>query len=614
MLPFCPAARTPCSPFSPVTAAQAGARALRRVEASALRSYADPLIAQAVPDRPLLADSSILSPYTTTPDDIVRGFAAAELPSSDDTLWPRLTPVSADLAADQTASVAAAVTKDAAERALLDAPIPTAFPTDATDAEESFARFVDNLSRQIFQAEDALTEGYDKLRLSAYDALGAWRKTVRGVAFDLKKSVKGATGGLTSSVDATKEQATGGATDVSGALQEKVAGAGAVAVDVLRKAIVVAEDSVGTATTSLAYYYGSAKSSLPPNVKDLLNSSEEKASIVLRPVGSALQQVYVIIEGVEKNVGLDPSDPIVQLAVLLGGSTAIGISYWLFAYGGYSGDLTPESTLELLKNDGKAVLIDVRPEDLRVRDGVPDLRRAARSKYASVASPEIEGPTRKLLKGGSDVDDALVAVVIRNLKLVKGDSKVIVMDANGTRSKSIARLLKKLGVQQPYLVKGGFQSWAKNLRVKELKPETALTALNEDAEEILEGIKPTPTFVVGSLLGLSVATYALLEWETTLQYIGVLSLGLTIYVRFSSYEGSEDFQQDLKLLLSPVRVGADALSWAAKKLEPNKIGLATSPSTTAVQDRVLQAAAKHESKPSDAEESSAKTDSFASEA
>ncbi|KAM0926006.1 hypothetical protein ACQ4PT_003858 [Festuca glaucescens] len=599
MLPFCSAAPTPCSPFSPPTAsAHPGPRALRRVEASALRSYADPLLAQAVPDRALLADSSILSPYATTPDDIVRGFAA-DLPTSDDTLWPHLTPVSGL----QTASAA---TDDAVQRALLDAPIPTAFPTDASETEESFARFVDNLSRQIFQAEDRLTEGYDRLRLSAYDALGAYRKTLRGVAVDLKKAVRGVAGDPTSSVGAAKEQAT----DVSGAFQDKLAGAGTVAVDVLRKAIVVAEDSVGTATTSLVYYYGSAKSSLPPNVKDSLNSSEEKASIVLRPIGSALQQVYVIIEGVEKNVGLDPSDPIVQLAVLLGGSTTIGISYWLFAYGGYSGDLTPESTLELLKNDGKAVLIDVRPEDLRVKDGIPDLRRAARSKYASVASPEINGPTKNLLKGGSDVDDALVAVVIRNLKLVKGDSKVIIMDANGTRSKSIARLLKK----QPYLVKGGFQSWAKNLRVKELKPETVLTALNEDAEEIFEGIKPTPTFVVGSLLGLSAATYALLEWETTLQYIGVLSLGLTIYVRFSSYEGSEDFQQDLKLLFSPVRVGAEALSWAAKKLEPSKIGLATSPSTRAVQDRVLQAAAKHESKPSDAEESSAKADSFASKA
>uniref|UniRef100_J3L6P9 Rhodanese domain-containing protein n=1 Tax=Oryza brachyantha TaxID=4533 RepID=J3L6P9_ORYBR len=453
------------------------------------------------------------------------------------------------------------------------------------------ARFVDSVGKKVFQAEDALTEGYDKLRLSAYEALGAWRK-----------SVDGAIGGLTASVDATKKQAAGGVTDASGALQDKVAGAGAVAADVLRKAIVAAEDSLGSAATSVGYYYGSAKSALPPNVKDLLNSSEEKASLVLKPIGGALQQVYVIVEGIEKNVGLDPSDPIVQLAVLLGGSTTIGLSYWLFAYGGYSGDLSPESTLELLRNDDKAVLIDVRSEDLRVKDGIPDLRRAARSKYATAASPEIKGSVKKQLKGGRDVDDALLAVVIRNLKLVKGDSKVIIMDANGSRSKAIARLLKKLGVQRPYLVKGGFQSWAKNLRVKELKPETALTVINEDAEEILEDIKPTPTLVLGSLLGLSAAAYALLEWETTLQYIGVLGLGLTIYLRFSTYEGSEDLQQDLKLLLSPVRVGAEAFSWAAKKLETNSVGLATSPSTTAVQDRVLQAAAKHESQPPDADE------------
>jgi hypothetical protein len=92
-------------------------------------------------------------------------------------------------------------------------------------------------------------------------------------------------------VGAAKEQATGAASDVSGAFQDKLAGAGAVAADVLRKAVVLTEDSVGNATASLVYYYGSAKSSLPPNVKDLLNSSEEKASIVLRPIGSALQQV-----------------------------------------------------------------------------------------------------------------------------------------------------------------------------------------------------------------------------------------------------------------------------------------------------------------------------------
>jgi hypothetical protein len=274
-----------------VTASHVVARVPRRVDVgAALRSYADPLVAQ-VPDRPPLADSSILSPYTAAPDDIARAFGAPAselppLPSADPSAGlcctgtdQPLTAV-ADLAA--TAVVNSAPT-DAAERALSDAPFPSTFPSDASEVEDSVARFIDKVGKQVFQAEDALTEAYDKLRLSAYDALGAWRKTVRDTI-----------GGLKASVDAGKEQAAGGVTDASGALQAKVAGAGAVAVDVLRKAIVSAEDSLGSAATFVVYSYGSAKESLPPNVRDLLSSSEEKAGLVLRPIGNALQQVCLI--------------------------------------------------------------------------------------------------------------------------------------------------------------------------------------------------------------------------------------------------------------------------------------------------------------------------------
>lgn len=55
------------------------------------------------------------------------------------------------------------------------------------------------------------------------------------------------------------------------------------------------------------------------------------------------------------------------------------------------------------------------------------------------------------------------------------------------------------------------------------------------------------------------------------------------------------------MLLTPVRLGAQAISWAAGKVETNRIGLPTSPSSLDVQNRVLQAAAKHESQPSEAE-------------
>lgn len=38
------------------------------------------------------------------------------------------------------------------------------------------------------------------------------------------------------------------------------------------------------------------------------------------------------------------------------------IFYWWWTYGGYSGDLSPKSTLELLRGKENAVLIDVRHE------------------------------------------------------------------------------------------------------------------------------------------------------------------------------------------------------------------------------------------------------------
>eukprot|EP00258_Populus_trichocarpa_P031514 XP_024447533.1 uncharacterized protein LOC112325343 isoform X9 [Populus trichocarpa] len=85
--------------------------------------------------------------------------------------------------------------------------------------------------------------------------------------------------------------------------------------------------------------------------------------------------------------------------------------------------------------------------------------------------------------------------------------QVIVMDADGSRSKGIARSLRKLGVKRPYLVQGGFQSWVKQgIQVKELKPETVLTILNE---------------------GFAAASYALLEWEKTLQFVAIIGISQT---------------------------------------------------------------------------------------
>ncbi|KAF9611718.1 hypothetical protein IFM89_034901 [Coptis chinensis] len=438
---------------------------------------------------------------------------------------------------------------------------------------------------------------------------------------------------LLSTVDRSIEVAGNRLTGFSVDLKDSTSKVGVVSIDLLRRVIVSLEDSLASGASLFLDYYGSAKEFFPPEVRDVLNLTENKATEFLGPVATAFKQVYVAIEALETNLGLDPNDPVVPLFFILGTSITLGISYWVLAYAGYAGDLSPQLTLELLTGEKNV--------DLRERDGVPDLRQGARFKYASIDLPELDGSIRKLVKRERDLNDALVATVIRNLKIVQDRSKVIVLDANGTRSKSIARSLRKLGVKAKTIPGTRWlRSWVKNgLRIKELKSETTFTVLNEEAEAILEDIRPTPLQIVGYGAGFLAASYALSEWEKTLQLVGVIGLGQTIYRRIASYEDSEDFKQDVRtlllvpnlnlfcfqdhssavftkfwmltnailcalerVLLTPVRVGATtAFSWAAGKLEPNKIGLPTSPSSSDVQSRVLQAAAKHESQPSDSE-------------
>lgn len=461
-----------------------------------------------------------------------------------------------------------------------------------TNAGDLFSGINESIGSSVDKGQSAVKTSLDTITSSITSAINS--------ATD---AVDTAVSKVFSSVDQAGELANDRVVSFSNDLKEATSKVGATAIDVLRHGIVLVEDSLANGASFAAYSYGSAKELLPTEIRNVVNLSEEKVLEILRPAGAALQQFYVAVEGLERNLGLDPSDPIVPFVLFLGTSATLWVFYWRLTYGGYSGDISPQLTLELLKGKENVVLVDVRPEDLRERDGIPDLRRAARFRYASVTLPEFNSSVRKLLKSGRDLDDSLIAAVIRNLKIVQDRSKVIVLDADGSHSKGIARSLRKLGVKRPYLVQGGFQSWVKQgFRVKELKPETTLTILNEEAEAIIEDINPTPVKLLGYGVGLIAAVYASIEWEKTLQFIGIFGLGQTIYRRVAAYEGPEDFKQDVRLLLTPVRLGAQAYSWAAGKLESNGIGLPTSPSSLDVQNRVLQAAAKHESQPSDTEE------------
>ncbi|CAB75797.1 putative protein [Arabidopsis thaliana] len=540
------------------------------------------------------------------------------------------------------------------------------FSSSLPDAKAS----VDDFSSGVKESfSSSLNQGENAVK----NTLESFSSSVTSITKNASEVVDSAVNRAFSTLDQTGDVAGDKFSSFSTGLKEASNRAAVIAIDLLRQSVSLGERSVTNGVSFVVYSYGSAKELLPPDVKSALNSSEDVALKVLSPVGAVLQQyhdeqVSVAIGGLERNIGLDPDDPILHLFLFVGTTGTFWVLYRVWTYGGYAGDLSPKSTLDLLKSRDKSVLIDVRPEALREKDGIPDLRRSARFRYSSVTLPEVgfsilivvdhseyrnsthviyehnevsaisatevDGDVKRLLKGGSEVDDILTAVIIKNLKIVQDRSKVVVMDADGTRSK------------------GGYRSWVQEgLRVKEPKPETTLTILNEEAEAIFEDINPSPLQLFGveylifstthklltSTFCTNMIALSLAEWEKTLQLIAVIGLSLfQTLCRLYTYDflhmmtpktsnktsgikapSLDPFsiaktQRNLcsvltkivsssssRLLLAPVKLGAQAFSWAAGKLETNGVGLPTSPSSSDVRSRVLQAAAKHESKPSD---------------
>lgn len=457
--------------------------------------------------------------------------------------------------------------------------------------------------------EDILFSVKDSLDSSVNEAGNAVKDSYVDINASILRSMKSLTGsfenalsGLFRVPDNTRGLTTSSGIDIMSPFQM-----GSPANNAIKKVVVVVEDSAGavfTVTSSfITEIYRSTKASLSFEAESFLDILEEKASAVFQPIGSFIQQVNVLITESEKALGIDPENPIIPVVLVIGGTIFFGVLHWGYNYGGYSGDLAPKEASDLLRKEGNTVLIDIRPQEMKESNGIPDLRRRDRFKFAAVEFPKVEGSVKKLLKNANEIDDILTAAVIRNLKIVNGSSKVLIMDANGSQSKKVARALRKLGIKKPYRIKGGFQSWvADGLRVKEMKMETPLTILKEDTEAILEETRPNPGAVFAACVGIIAGINALLEWEKTLQLIGFIGLVQVVYRRVSSYENSDDLKADIRALLSPFQWATQGALQIAGKVQPKQLQLATSPSTTAVQNRVLQAAAKHSSISSELEQ------------
>lgn len=168
------------------------------------------------------------------------------------------------------------------------------------------------ISESVVKGKAALTASFDTVNSSVADSLKGAKEALNNV---IDK--------LTSSIDQYGDVAYSKLSGFSGDLKEASGRVGVIAVDALRQTIVIVEDSLTQGGKYFAYAYGSTKEVLPLEIRDVLNLTEEKTAVILKPVGSALQQAYVALEKFEDGLGIDPNDPVVGFVLFLGASAAI---------------------------------------------------------------------------------------------------------------------------------------------------------------------------------------------------------------------------------------------------------------------------------------------------
>jgi len=57
--------------------------------------------------------------------------------------------------------------------------------------------------------------------------------------------------------------------------------------------------------------------------------------------------------------------------------------YYKGRYGGYAGEASAEKVFDLLTDDDNIFLVDIRPEEQREKEGLPELKLGARYKVAA---------------------------------------------------------------------------------------------------------------------------------------------------------------------------------------------------------------------------------------
>ncbi|XP_039020235.1 calcium sensing receptor, chloroplastic-like isoform X2 [Hibiscus syriacus] len=149
---------------------------------------------------------------------------------------------------------------------------------------------------------------------------------------------------------------------------------------------------------------------------------------------------------------------------IVGSASALFVAYLLlppiwsfisYSLRGYKGDLTPAQALDLISTQNY-VMVDIRSEKDKDRDGVPRLPSSAKKRMIAIPLEELPSKLRSLVRNTKKVEAEIVALKISYLKKISKGSNIVIMDSYCDSAKTVARTLTSLGFNNCFVVADGF--------------------------------------------------------------------------------------------------------------------------------------------------------------
>jgi len=311
---------------------------------------------------------------------------------------------------------------------------------------------------------------------------------------------------------ATKVEAAG--TALSKAATPEVMAKKAAAVDVIQKAAATAKPAVEAAApavvpTPLPTLPAAGPSETEQGFRALLESTRRVVDDIVavptaianfpgKVVGDAVAAVQAFqaevvafrasLPGVLQPLAPEDPNALIATGLALGLILFVGVpalTLYNVRYGGYSGDRAPAEVLQMLR-ESNTLLVDIR-SPAEVVLGVPDLRRSARGKAIRVAPVTLPASVRRRSRDAAQVERTLQALTVASLRRARDAEAVVVMDQTGKLGREFARILKSKGINNAFVMVGGYEQWTQDRLGIRARYETDVTeTLRQDVAAMTE--------------------------------------------------------------------------------------------------------------------------------